>query len=334
VKVIVTGAAGFVGTTLLRGKPPADDLVLVDPAPIDPGVLEALHRRGTRVRVRPDAVLGDEDDADVLLMLAGQSDVDEALADPSLAFTVNPAIALDAAEWWRRHPRTRVVYLSTDEVLGVPGEGPLTEQAPMRPTQPYAASKAMAETLLRCYRDTYDMDLTVIRSCNLVGGYQRAAKLIPTAVQEMAAGRPVPVAGDGHQTREYLAAEDVCNVLRMAVDGTLPADTYHCSSAVSFTVFEVVDVIAEALALTPSLVSVPDRLVQDRAYTMDPSLLHSFGWKPRLEPAEAIARAAVELQQAWAAGANLRARHPGWPLRGLTRQRADPRTGRPPLPTP
>jgi dTDP-glucose 4,6-dehydratase len=308
VKAIVTGAAGFVGTTLITGESVAEELVLLDPAPIDPGAVETLRQRGVHVRVRQASTLAEEEDADVLLMLAGQSDVDEALADPALAFTVNPAIALDAAEWWRRHPRTRVVYLSTDEVLGVPAGGPLTEQAPMRPTQPYAASKAMAETTLRCYRDTYGMELTVIRCCNLVGGRQRAAKLIPTAVQEMAAGRPVPVVGSGRQTREYLAAEDVCDVLRMAVDGKLPPDTYHCSSAVSFSVLEVIDVIADALDVTPALMHVPDRLVQDRAYAMEPARLHSFGWKPRHEPAEAIARAAVELREAWASGEDLRTR--------------------------
>jgi dTDP-glucose 4,6-dehydratase len=200
------------------------------------------------------------------------------------------------------------VFLSTDEVLGVPVDGPLTEDAPLQPTQPYAASKAMAEMTLRCYQDTYGMDLTVIRSCNLVGAHQRARKLIPTAVQRLAEGRPVPVFGTGRQTREYLAVEDLCSALRLAVARQLPAGRYHCSSALPFSVFEVVGLVADTLGVAADVVHVPDRLVQDRTYAMDPSLLRSYGWRPRQSPAEAIRAAARDLFTAWEGGENLRVR--------------------------
>jgi dTDP-glucose 4,6-dehydratase len=163
----------------------------------------------------------------------------------------------------------------------------------------------MAEMTLRCYHDAYGMDLTVIRSCNLVGGRQRARKLIPTSVQEIAANRPVPVCGTGHQVREYLAVEDLCEALRMAMRGVLPPDTYHCSSTVAFTVLDVIDVVAGALGKQPGLVHVPDRLVQDQAYAMDPSRLRSFGWAAHSIPAEAIARAAEDLHAARVQGADL-----------------------------
>ncbi len=308
-RTVITGAAGFVGTTLLLGdRLPGDELILVDPAPIDPAVPAALHRRGVPFEIRHSGCLSgahDPGDADLLLALAGQTDVDQALADPAPAFAANGAIALDAAEWWRRHPAARVVYLSTDEVLGVPGAEPFAEDAPLCPTQPYAASKANAETTLRCYRDTFGMDLTVVRSCNLVGGRQRARKLIPKAVQEMSAGRPVPIVGTGRQTREYLAVEDLGDVLLQASAGALPTGIYHCTSAVAFDVFGVVEVLAAALGLRPELIHVPDRLVQDQAYAMDPGLLRSLGWKPRLSPADAMARAAVEMHAAWRRGEKL-----------------------------
>jgi dTDP-glucose 4,6-dehydratase len=306
--LIITGAAGFVGTTLLLGEPMADDLVLVDPVKMDHVLLRSLGERVPRLEVRQSASLCADDpgDADMVLVLAGQTDVDRALADPAAAFTANPAIALDIGEWWRRHPTSRVVYLSTDEVLGVPGDGSLAEDAPLAPTQPYAASKAIAETTMRCYRDAYGMDLTILRACNLAGGRQRARKLIPTAVQEMTADRPVPVFGTGRQVREYLSVDDLCEAVRMAVAGALPPDTYHCSSAEAFTVLEVVDLIAKELGKPPRVAHVPDRLVQDRAYAMDPSRLQSFGWKPRVAPADAISRAAAELHVAALRGENLR----------------------------
>lgn len=306
--VAVFGASGFVGSTLLTySQPLASRLTLIDPAWPDPAVLRSARQNYERIDVRQAHSLQDEADpgsVDVLLVLAGQTDVDQALTDPALAFTANGAIAVEVGEWWRRHPAARLVYLSSDEVLGVAGRA-LAEDAPYRPTQPYAASKAAAEMTLRCYGDAYGLDLVVIRSCNLVGGRQRARKLVPTAVQHLAAGQPVPVFGTGLHVREYLAVEDLCEVLRMATDGQIPSGTYNCTSAEGLAVLEVVNVVAAALGVPPHIIHVADRLVHDQSYAMNPSLLRSFGWKATATPAQAIARAAIDLHAAWRHGEDL-----------------------------
>jgi dTDP-D-glucose 4,6-dehydratase len=87
-----------------------------------------------------------------------------------------------------------------------------------------------------------------------------------------------------------------------------PAGWYHCSSAASFTVFDVIDLVARALNVSVETEHVPDRAVQDRAYAMDPSRLHSYGWRPRRAPAEAIGHAAQALYAAWSGGEDLRTR--------------------------
>jgi dTDP-glucose 4,6-dehydratase len=298
--IIIYGAAGFVASALLSGPSlPSGSLTLVDHARVQPSVLDSVGRAGASVHVvRSSSLAGIADTADVLLILAGQTDVDQALAYPALAFEANMAIAIESAEWWRRHPWVRLVYLSSDEVLG-PSQFPLGEDAPLRPTQPYAASKAAAEMTLRCYSESYGLELVVIRSCNLVGGRQRARKLIPTAVQNLAAGRPVPIYGDGSHQREYLAVEDLCAVISQAVTRALPAGTYNCTSGTALRTVEVVDIIAESLAVEPILVEVEDRLVHDPCYAMDTSKLKAHGWKPQVAPADAIAAAAVELKSAW-----------------------------------
>ena len=166
------GAAGFVASTLLRRPSlPAHALTLVDHEAIRPAVLDRLSQVGVSVDVVRSSSLTSiaADDADVLLVLAGQTDVDQALADPASAFEANMGIATESAEWWRRHAGIRLVYLSSDEVLG-PSEIPLDEEAPLRPTQPYAASKAAAEIALRCFSESYGLELVIVRSCNLVGG--------------------------------------------------------------------------------------------------------------------------------------------------------------------
>lgn len=299
--IIVYGAAGFVASALLSGSSlPPHTLTLVDHAPIKQSVLDSFNLAGAPVHVVQSSSLADiaADESDVLLILAGQTDVDQALADPAPAFEANLAIAIESAEWGRRHPWARLVYLSSDEVLG-PSQFPLGEDAPLRPTQPYAASKAAAEMALRCYSESYELDLVIIRSCNLVGGRQRARKLIPTAVQSLAAGMPVPIFGDGSHQREYLAVEDLCDVISHAVTRALPAGIYNCTSGIALRTVEVVGIIAEALAVEPIKVEVEDRLVHDRCYAMDMSKLKAYGWRPRITPADAIATAALELKSAW-----------------------------------
>jgi dTDP-glucose 4,6-dehydratase len=302
--VMIYGAAGFVGSTLLAAEEPlGSTLTLVDPAPIGAEVLAAARRRASRVDVHRSSAPADVD-CDVLLVLAGQTDVDQALTDPALAFAANGAIAVAAGEWWRRHPAARLVYLSSDEVLGV-ADRPLDESAPYRPTQPYAASKAAAEMTLRCYAETYGLDLVAIRSCNLVGGRQRARKLLPTSVGRLAGGVPVPVFGSGRQSREYLAVEDLCEALRMGIRAELPAGLYNCTSGAAFTVLEVVETVAAAIGAPVSYRHVTDRLVHDRAYAMDSSRLRALGWRPRVPRDKALVRAAEELHAAWRRGETL-----------------------------
>lgn len=299
--LVIYGAAGFIGSALLAGPslPPAA-LTLVDQVAIEQSVVDSLSLAGICANaVRSSSLSGiAADDADALLVLAGQTDVDQALADPALAFETNMAIAIEAGEWWRRHPRARLVYLSSDEVLGA-SNIPLSEDAPLRPTQPYAASKAAAETALRSYSQSYGLELVVIRSCNLVGGRQRARKLIPTAVQNLAAGLPVPVFGDGFHRREYLAVEDLCEVVNQALTRSLPAGVYNCTSGIALQTVEVVDLIAKVLEVEPVFAYVKDRLVHDRCYAMDASKLNARGWKPTVPPADAIAAAAIEMKSAW-----------------------------------
>lgn len=302
--LVIFGAAGFVASALLNGPilPPAP-LTLVDPRVIEQTTLDVLKRSAIPITVVRSASLSDvaDDESDVLLVLAGQTDVDEALLNPARAFDANMAIAIDSAEWWRRRAGTRLVYLSSDEVLGA-SSFPLDEGAPVRPTQPYAASKAAAEMAIRCYSECYGLELVIIRSCNLIGGRQRARKLIPTAVAHLAAGLPVPVFGDGFHRREYLAVEDLCVVISQALTRTLPSGIYHCSSGISLQTLEVVDIVAKALEVEPIYANAEDRLIHDRCYAMDTSKLNAYGWRPQIAPTDAIAAAAIEMRAAWGNG--------------------------------
>ena len=305
---LVYGAAGFVASTLAGQLTAQRELkvVLVDQRDVPTDTSARLASRGIEVvthRATSLRGLPQLDDVSAAVVLAGQTDVDEALAHPARAFESNTQIAIDVGEWLRAHPQARLVYVSSDEVLGE-SFAPLSESAPHRPTQPYAASKAAAEVILHSYRDVYGLNIVTVRSCNLVGGHQRARKLIPTAVAHLVAGKPVPVFGPGTHVREWLAVEDLCDAIVLLLRHQDAAGVYHCSSGVHLTVLEVIRLVADALQVEPRWQQVSDRLVHDRSYGMDSQKIRELGWSPEHDVADSIKRAAVIIAAAIAAGDN------------------------------
>lgn len=308
--VVVHGAAGFVASTLIEQllNDGFDRFVLVDKRPIPDSRCSRLRDAGAETICIESTTIAEISlpwPVKVVFVLAGQTDVDEALEFPARAFRSNLEIAIDVAEWVRLcAPDARVVYLSSDEVLGESFES-LDETCHRSPTQPYAASKAAAELVLENYQSTFRTNLVILRSCNLVGGAQRARKLIPVAVQNLLSGQPVPIYGDGSNLREWMAVEDLTSALRLAGAGVLPPGCYHASSGVRMNQLEVVDLVAKAIGCPFIPVYVKDRLVHDRCYSMDNRKLRSFQWTPTNDTRDAVQAAAREMQSAYKAGERL-----------------------------
>lgn len=295
--ILVLGASGFVGTTLIPLlSERAERLILIDCVPVAPAVVEEAKRQGTHADIILNKRLKElsVDPVDAVICLAGATSVDAALEEPEVAIEQNLSIAIDFAEWLRNQdPSIRAVYLSSDEVLGASCT-PLTTQAPLAPTQPYAASKAAAEIVLHTYRDVYHINLVTLRSCNLVGGNQRKPKLIPVVADCLVRNEAVPIHGDGSQLREWMAVEDLCSAIQLLLHTGMPG-IYQAASGVHLAVTEVMDIVAGILGKTPKVEHVPDRLVQDRNYAMDPSGLHALGWRCATDPVEAIRKASLAL---------------------------------------
>jgi dTDP-glucose 4,6-dehydratase len=300
--VLVHGAAGFVAKSLLSrlvDEAPAT-LIAMDRRPLQEGPARAGNTNTSYTVHQGECLKGAACGSrlDLVISLAGVTDVDYAIQHPAAAFSGNLDIAMELGEWLRtEQPQARLIYLSSDEVLG-PSAAALGEDAPHRPTQPYAASKAAAETVLHAYRDVYGLDVVTLRSCNLVGGRQRARKLIPVTVQSLVRGEPVPVYGTGRQKREWMAVEDLCSAILRLADRTVSPGIYQAASGVHLDVLQVVELVAEALGRAPVTRSAPDRLVHDVCYAMRSDRLRTLGWGPATDPAAAITYAARELAQA------------------------------------
>jgi dTDP-glucose 4,6-dehydratase len=222
---------------------------------------------------------------------AAESHVDRSIMDavPFLRTNVDGVrVLLDAL---RSHPIQRFIQVSTDEVYGDAGEElSFSEESPLRPSSPYAASKAAADLLCLAYVRTYGVPLIITRSSNNYGPYQFPEKLIPLMIQNAIEGKPLPVYGDGGNIRDWVYVEDHCVALLSLLESGKAGDIYNISSGELRSNREVVEsicrIVAERLRRSLKAVRqlvrfVEDRPGHDRRYTMVSEKIHSeIGWRP------------------------------------------------------
>lgn len=292
--VVVIGAAGFISQYLTPALAHvANNIVLIDPKPIPDRLINVLTELPHSYY--PSLLEYNPSASCTLVSIAGVTDVDEALHKPDIAFSHNINLALEMAEWLRtKSPTSKLVYMSSDEVLGVSFE-PLPENTPLCPTQPYAASKAAAEILLHNYRDVYNLDIVTLRSCNLIGGLQKAKKIIPISVNCIKHNKAIPVYGDGSHRREWLSVEDICTAILKLIQSPTAKGVYQASSHISLSINEVIEIIEKSLGVTARKVTTDYRAIHDVSYAMDTKRLKKLGWAAKIDPKDAIAAAAKEM---------------------------------------
>ena len=182
-----------------------------------------------------------------------------------------------------RHAQLRLVQVSTDEVYGdIPlGAPACTEDAPLRPSSPYSASKAGGDLQVLAYVRTYGVDALVTRGANTYGPRQYPEKFLPLFITNAFDGQPLPVYGDGKQRREWLHVEDHCAAIELVLRQGAAGEVYNVGGQER----ENMDVVRRILDLTgasPDLVRhVADRPGHDRRYAVDSSKLRGLGWRPR-----------------------------------------------------
>lgn len=292
-KLLVTGGCGFIGSNfimyMLESHPDVEiiNLDLLTYA----GNLENLqdvkpygerHRwvRGDiadRVLVRslmqakPDGVIN----------FAAESHVDRSIMDASVFIRTNvlgTQVLLDAC---REFGIPRFVQISTDEVYGSLGpEGAFTEDTPIAPNSPYAASKASADLLVRAYHKTYGMDTVITRCSNNYGAYQFPEKLIPLMVTNALQDQELPVYGDGSNVRDWIHVEDHCRAIDLIFRGADAGEIYNIGSNCEFCNIDIVRYILKRLDKPESLIKfVGDRPGHDRRYAMDSTkLARTLNW--------------------------------------------------------
>lgn len=297
-KILVTGGAGFIGSNfiqyMLRTYPDVritnlDKLTYA-------GNLENLDwvEQDPSFSSRYEFVKGDIGDRglidtlmagglDGVVNFAAESHVDRSIEEAGVFVGTNVAGTQVLLEGVRRHKDTRFVQISTDEVYGSLGpEGRFTEESPLEPNSPYAASKASADLLCRAYFETFKLPIVVTRCSNNYGPYQFPEKLIPLFVTNATEDKPLPVYGDGLNVRDWIHVEDHCRAIDLVLRKGRAGEVYNIGGNCEKTNLEITRLILEYLNKPESLITyVKDRLGHDRRYAIAPDKIErELGWKP------------------------------------------------------
>lgn len=300
--LLVTGAAGFIGSTFVRQMVAQGRKVIGLDALTYAGHRENLEDISGRGRF--ELVVGNICDGalvtqllnhysvDALINFAAESHVDRSILIPSAFIETNingVFVLLNAAlQYWQGLPVSkkngfRFLQVSTDEVYGSLGStGQFNENTPYAPNSPYSASKASGDLLVRAWHHTYGLPTLITNCSNNYGPRQYPEKLIPNMITCSLMNRPLPVYGDGRNVRDWIHVEDHTVGIGLALDRGIPGASYCFGGRSERNNLEVVQAICLTLdQLSPrvdgkshaaGIVFVPDRLGHDHRYAIDDAL--------------------------------------------------------------
>lgn len=296
--VLVTGGCGFIASNFLnimKEKYPTIHFVNIDKLDycsnvenVKPGV--ATFVKGNIGNEELIEHLIQKYSFDVIFNFAAQSHVDNSF-ESALSFTRDNTYATHVLiECCRRHiPNVEFIHFSTDEVYGESKtDTPFTEEeGVLRPTNPYAASKAAAEMIVRSYIESFGMNAKIIRCNNVYGPNQYPEKLIPKFKRLLKDGKKCTIHGKNSSNikRAFMHVEDVVNAVEVVWKKGVPGEVYNIASDDELTVMEVTRFIIEAVLGTTDydkwITYVDDRPFNDERYYICAKKLKALGWSQK-----------------------------------------------------
>ena len=294
--ILVTGGCGFIGSHFLRYMMKAypDDSFIC---------LDALTYAGNKNNIADflnhswftmaegniqdtafvDALFATHK-LDIVVHFAAETHVDRSITGPQVFLETNvigTGVLLDAC---LRYGIQRFHHVSTDEVYGtlpLQGGSPFTEQSPLMPSSPYAASKASSDLLVMSYYKTYGLPVTISRCSNNYGTHQYPEKLIPLMIQKALLDKPLPVYGNGLNIRDWIHVVDHCRAIDTILQQGLVGEVYNIGGGDEIANIDLVKQILDIVEKPYELITyVKDRLGHDLRYAVDSSKVQRLGWRP------------------------------------------------------
>jgi dTDP-glucose 4,6-dehydratase len=296
-RILVTGGAGFIGSNFIRyvlSHHPDWRIANLDKLTYA-GNLENLRdveqcpeyefARGDIADYSTVNALFEKRPFDVIVNFAAESHVDRSILDSTPFIDTNikgTQVLLDIA---KRYGISKFIQVSTDEVYGslCEKDPPFTEDSPLRPNSPYAASKTSSDLLVRAYHITFGVPTVITRCSNNYGPYQFPEKLIPLMISNALEDRPLPVYGDGQNIRDWIHVDDHCRAIELAILKGISGEIYNIGAGCEIKNLDLVKAVLRVLGKPESLIKfVPDRLGHDRRYAIDARKIErELNWKPK-----------------------------------------------------
>jgi dTDP-glucose 4,6-dehydratase len=325
--ILVTGGAGFIGSHFVRHLLEhryAPRILIVDAlthasrrenvgyfqaeAGDIEGALCTFVQADIADRPTMDRILA-EHRPDAIVNFAAESHVDRSIADPFAFIHANafgPAVLVDLA---LRHGTGRYLQVSTDEVYGSlePLDPPYTEEAPVRPSTPYAVTKAAGDYAVLAYHHMYDLHAVVTRGSNTYGPRQHPEKYIPSAIRHALRDEVIPLHAGGRHVRDWIHVDDHCRGVWAALARGRPGQVYHFGGGAERRTIDVAHRILDHLGRPRAqTVFVADRPGNDARYGMDyGKAQRELDWTPQRNFEEALPSVIdwyVENRRVWLEG--------------------------------
>ena len=300
--LLVTGGAGFIGSNFISQLLNNSNYYITNVDCLTyAGNTENINsfEKSNRYRfIKAD--IGDKDELDkafdqkydAIINFAAESHVDRSIKEvfpfihTNIYGTYN---LLQAILFGKAH---KMIQISTDEVYGSlgPTDPPFTETTPLAPNNPYSASKASADLLVRSYYQTHQLPLMITRCSNNFGPMQHTEKFIPKVITNAFNHIEIPLYGDGLNIRDWIYVEDHCRAIMSVLEKGVAGEVYNIGSFEEKTNREIIDHILKELGKKQSLIQhVADRRGHDRRYSMDSTKISKeLGWRPTVSFNEGI----------------------------------------------
>jgi dTDP-glucose 4,6-dehydratase len=297
-RLLATGAAGFIGSNFVRMIANGDLRGISSVT-----VLDKLTYAGLRKNLEPvesipqyQFIQGDICDSalitdliskvDMVINFAAESHVDRSISSASDFVQTNIVgvqVLLDAIK--ASEKKIRFLQVSTDEVYGSIEDGSWTEEWPLLPNSPYSASKAAGELLARSYNRTHGLDVVITRCSNNYGTHHFPEKLIPLFITNLIEGKKVPIYGTGKNVRDWLHVDDHCRGIYEVLINGRSGEVYNIGGGRELTNNEITRLILDAMGADESSIEyVADRKGHDLRYSVDwKKINHELGYEPQVK---------------------------------------------------